>query len=57
MSTLKECFSVSFYFSNLPSLKELVTDGLLHHEAGESLLAIISVGVDSLTVTLDNDVR
>ncbi|XP_066919119.1 nucleoporin NUP188-like [Clytia hemisphaerica] len=42
---------------NLPSLKEIVSDGLLYHGAGESLLAIISVGVDSLSVTLHNDVR
>jgi hypothetical protein len=41
----------------LPSLREVVTDGLLYHGAGESLLAIISVGVDSLSATLDNDVR
>ena len=56
----KEVFFVTIdcnVFRNLPSLKAIARDGILHHGAGESLLAIISVGIDSLSITLDNDVR
>ena len=42
---------------DIPSLKSIVMDGLLQHEAGDSLLAIVSVGVDAVETAIDNNVR
>ncbi|XP_057314860.1 nucleoporin NUP188-like [Hydractinia symbiolongicarpus] len=41
---------------NAPSLKSLVLEGLLYHNAGESLLSIVSVGVDTLEEMLTSSV-